>query len=310
MKHRLFIFLLFSLYIFTVTVLMVFQGIAISPERYAFVLLLGSLLVKKTRNFIFDWTPFLFILISYDFLRELAGNLNSGTHYLEAINFDQKLFQTLPTVTLQEKFFNTSQVVWYDYGAAFLYLLHFILPLGFGFLLWINNRRYFKEFVTGISLLSYSALVTYLLFPAAPPWMAQRDGYIVGVTKILDQVLEVFSTNLDLVTVYHNLNPNPVGAIPSVHTAWPLLIFLFAYRYFKTKALYFLPYVLSVWLAIIYLGEHYVLDVLTGIIYAIVFYVISVEIMHRINWGHLFRQIENKLFNKKLLKTARDDQAL
>lgn len=293
------------------TVLMVLQGVNLSPDRYAFVLILGSLLVKKTRNFIFDWIPFLLILISWDYLRELVGTLSQSADYLVSINFDTELFQTLPNITLQQYFFNPNNLQWYDFLATLLYLLHLILPISFGFLVWISNKKViFKEFVTAFSLLSYGAWATFLLFPAAPPWLAAQEGYISGVAKVMDHTLKLFSTQVDLVSTYHNLHPNPVGAIPSTHTAFPLLIFLFALKAFKTKALIFLPYVLAVWISIVYLGEHYVLDILIGIIYTIVFYLLSVKLMHRINWSLLLQQKKVRFLSNKPTTVKIDDQTL
>lgn len=85
MRHRIFNISLFVIYIVGMTALMIWQGVGIAPDRYAFVLLLASLLVKRTRSFILDWIPFLFILISYDFLRGFADNLGQRVNFLELI---------------------------------------------------------------------------------------------------------------------------------------------------------------------------------------------------------------------------------
>ncbi|MBI2595404.1 50S ribosomal protein L33 [Candidatus Daviesbacteria bacterium] len=281
MKHRIFNISLFTLYITISTALMIWQGIGISPDRYAFVLLLGSLLVKKTRSFILDWLPFLFILISYDFLRSFADKLNTQVHYVELIGADKTIFGFIPTIELQKIFFHPGFLSWYDFLATILYFLHFALPLSFGFILWLKNKNQFKEFTTGILLLSYAGWLTYLAFPAAPPWLAGERGFLQGVTKIMDLTLKNFPERLNLPTIYHNFNPNPVAAMPSMHAAYPFLVFLFALKFFKLKALLFSPYVLAVWISIIYLGEHYAIDVVVGAFYAAVFYFVSAN-LH--NW--------------------------
>lgn len=290
MKHRFFIFSLFIIYMLVTTLLLVGEGVAISPSRYFFVILFGGLLVKKTRNFFLDWSPFLFIVISYDFLRWFVPNLVSGVSYSQ-IYVDQMLFGTLPNIFLQRHLYQPGVLSWYDFLFTFIYLLHFILFLAFGFLLWTTNRRFFREFVTAISLLSYAAWITYLLFPAAPPWIAVRDGFLTGVVKIMDYTLPVLFGSSKILTAYHNLNPNPIAAIPSLHAAYPFLIFLFALRTFKRKAWFFLPYVLTTWFSIVYLGEHYVIDVATGILYATFFYLFSKELLHHFRFKKIFRQI-------------------
>lgn len=266
------------------TVVMMWQGLVLPSFRYLVILILGSLMVKRTRNFIFDWAPFLFILLSYDYLRGFVPSLIPQTHFEEMIKTDSWFFKQLPNQILQKSFFHPTHLQWYDFLGTLLYFLHYILPFGFGFLLWINNKKYFREFVTGISLLSYAAWITYLLFPAAPPWLAAQSGYVSEVTKIMNSTLTSIFGRFDFVTIYHNLNPNPIGSVPSTHAAYAFLIFLFSLHFFKYKALFFLPYVLAIWFFIVYLGEHYVIEVVLGAFYALIFYLLSVKFFHQVNW--------------------------
>lgn len=300
MKHRVFTFALFALYIAAMTGVMIWQGVGITPDRYAFILLLASLLIRKTRSFLLDWLPFLFLLVSYDFLRSLVGALTPRVDYFAAIRFDEKIFGVLPTNSLQHLLFHPPHLSWYDYLATVLYFLHFAAPLAFAFLLWLHNKNYFRRFVSGLLILSYTAWFTYVIFPAAPPWLAEKQGFIHGISKILDYTLVTFPTQLELPTVYTTFNPNPVAAIPSLHAAYVFLIFLYALRFFKTRGLFFFLYVLAVWWAIVYLGEHYVFDIVMGIIYALASYLTGEYVFHKTNWSKI---------NKKLLslKPRRSD---
>lgn len=304
MKHRVFNIALFVIYIITMTGLMIWQGIGIDPSRYVFVLLLASLLVRRTRSFILDWTPFLFILLSYDFLRGFADNLGPRADFVQLINLEKELFGNIPTIELQKLFYNSSSPSLWDFLATIFYFLHFALPLSFGFILWLYNRGFFRQFVTGILLLSYAGWITFLIYPAAPPWLASNEGYLSGVYeqssrptvyKILDVTLEAFPDKWNLPSVYHNFNPNPVAAMPSLHAAYPLLILLFALKFFKFRALIFTPFVLAVWISIVYLGEHYIIDIIAGAGYAVIFYIVAIR-LHIINWG----EIANRLIKRNL----------
>ncbi len=273
--HQLTIFL-FVIYIISMTAFMIWEGIGIAPDRYVFGLLLGSLLVRRTRAFLLDWIPFLFILLAYDFLRGLVGNVVSRAHVVELINLERWLFGgQIPTLWLQARLYTPGQIHWYDFIATIFYFLHFALPLGFGFLLWLDNRSRFRQFVLALLLLSYGGWITYVVYPATPPWLASKEGYLPEVHKILDQSLSIFPDKFNLPTIYHNFDPNPVAAMPSMHAAYPLLVFLFALQFFGLRALLFLPYVLGVWFSVVYLGEHYVIDVIGGILYASVFFMIT-----------------------------------
>lgn len=274
------------------TVIMMWQGIDILLARYAFVLLLGSLLVKRARRFILDWIPFLFIIISYDFLRGLVVLLIPQVHYGELIQADFKIFNQIAALTLQKNFFHPQHLTWYDFVATLIYFSHYVAWVSFAFLLWLDNKSRFREFVTGISLLSYGGWVTYILFPSAAPWLAAEAGYLPGIVKVMDSTLKTIFGQFDFLTIYQNLNPNPISSFPSMHAAYAFLIFLFSLRYFKIKGLLVLPYVLAIWISIIYLGEHYVIDVVAGAVYASFFFLISKEILHRINWQKFFSKVK------------------
>lgn len=296
-SHKANVFLFIS-YIILMTVFMISQGVGITPDRYVLMLFLGSLLIKKTRSFLFDWFPFIFLLISYDFLRSLAEKGGAKVHFTEMIWFDQKLFGQLPTTFLQQHFFNSDNLAWYDFLATFFYFLHFALPLAFAFVLWLKNKKYFKSFTNNLIVISYAAFITYVLFPAAPPWLAAQKGVIPGVTKILDFTLKTFPDKLHLPSIYNSFNPNTVAAIPSLHAAYPLLVFFLATQLYGKKALFFVPYVLGVWISIVYLGEHYVVDILLGVIYTVgIFYIVN-KFTSSIKPVLVYRFIKNIIYVK------------
>lgn len=261
------------------TALMIYLGIGIALDRYAFLLLFFAFLIGRFRRFIIDWFPFIFIWLSYDFLRGFADNLGSRVHFQSLIDAEISIFGIIPTIELQKIFYTPSKLSFWDFVATFFYFVHFALAEAFAFFLWLKNRAYFRQFVTGILLLSYAGWISYVAYPAAPPWLAQERGLIRGVTKILEKTLAAFPERLNLPTIYHQFNPNPVAAMPSMHAAYPFLILLFSVKYFRLKGLYFLPFVLGVWFSLVYLGEHYVVDILGGIIYAYSFFLVG-QILH------------------------------
>jgi hypothetical protein len=199
----------------------------------------------------------------------LAGRVGQ-VHYGVALRFDTLVFGTPPSVSLQEHFAHRGSLASYDYLAAVLYLLHFVAPLSFAFLLWMRRRADFARFTGAFLLLSYAALVTFVLFPAAPPWLASEQGYLPQVHEQVGVVLSAFPQRFHLPTVYQLFDPNQVAAIPSLHAAYPMLIALYAVRFFGPRALLLAPYVVGVWLAVIYMGEHYVFDVAVGALYSVV----------------------------------------
>jgi hypothetical protein len=72
--------------------------------------------------------------------------------------------------------------------------------------------------------------------------------------------------------VYNTVSPvlgrtfdvNPIAAMPSLHTAIPVLCSCIAWTHFRVRGLVVAAYTMTVCVAIVYLGEHYYVDVMAG----------------------------------------------
>ncbi len=273
--------LAFGLYMAVTTAALIAVGIPLQPDRYFFVLLIPILVIGKGRRFVLDWAPFLLLLFSYEYLRGVVGKVGQ-VHYLAGIRFDTLVFGTPPSVTLQQHFAHRGSLEPYDYLAAVLYLLHFVMPLSFAYILWLKGREQFLRFTGAFLVLSYAALTTFVVFPAAPPWLASQAGYLPQVHEMVGTVLSAFPQHLHLPTVYQLFDPNQVAAIPSLHAAYPLLILFFACRFFGLPGIVFAPYVAGVWLAVVYMGEHYVFDLAIGALYCLAAFTLTELVLPRL----------------------------
>jgi membrane-associated phospholipid phosphatase len=74
--------------------------------------------------------------------------------------------------------------------------------------------------------------------------------------------------------LYQNLSPNDNAAMPSLHAAFPVLAWLFLRRRHVVAARFVAAYTLAVWFAIVYLGHHYIVDILGGVAFAVGAYVL------------------------------------
>lgn len=288
MAKQRFNIIFFVIYLVVMTAIMIWQGIGITPDRYFIVLILATLFVGRTKQFISDWMPFILILLAYDGLRGFADLLNSRVNYWPQLLVDNFLGAGhSPTAFLQSHLYQPGILHWYDYMATMVYFLQFALPLGFGFILWLKRRDQFSRFAHSILYLSYAAFFTYIIYPAAPPWLAARTGFLTGITKILDITLASFPDHWHLPTVYATFDPNTVAAVPSLHAAYPYLILLFAIKFFGKKGLIFAPYVLFCWFSLVYLGEHYIIDEILGVLYATIAFYLSFKINDEIFFRYL-----------------------
>ncbi|MCL4366361.1 phosphatase PAP2 family protein [Patescibacteria group bacterium] len=269
--HKVTLFLPIA-YFVIVSIFLIRHGTWLSPDLFFLVALFITLILGRTKQFIHDWSIPILLLLSYDYLRGLAPKLTQAANIYPMINFDKALFGSLPTNSLQSALFSDGLVHWYDYLGTALYMSHFIAPMIIGFIFWLKDKEYFRRFFLALLLLSYAAFFTYVIFPATPPWMAAQQGLIPPVHKVMDQVFVNLPHSINLPSVYKFIGVNLVAAVPSLHAAYPFLILLFLVRKYKAKGLLFLPYMLGVWFSIVYFGEHYVFDIVVGVIYAVVIF--------------------------------------
>jgi hypothetical protein len=260
------------LYVATTCGYLVWHHNLISPDQFFILVLLVSVLLGRAKTFLWDWLPLVVLLFGYEYVRNLVPLINDRVYVRPMIAADRFVFGGVPTIALQARFYTPDSPHWYDYAAVSLYLAHFIFPLGVAFLFWLQDRKIFKEYSAGLLTLSYLAYLTYLIFPAAPPWLAAQSGLLPPVHRILGATFQAFRDPVYLPTLYTKLGVNQVAAVPSLHAAYPLLTALFVWEKMPKLLPILALYVVSVWMAVIYLGEHYAFDVIAGAMYAVVAY--------------------------------------
>jgi len=232
---------------------------------------------KFNNDFLKDWIPLILLLVGYEYMRTIVPNMLDRALYVEVANLERAIFGTLPTIELQKLLYNPNRISWYDFVFTTLYVTHFVAPFVFGLFLWIKKRSAFHKFALALIILSYSAFITYYFLPSSPPWLTSQFGYIPKIVKVQNEVytevmaffnIAVKGVN-DSLSFYNYVGGNPVAAIPSLHASYPLLIFLFVLKFFKKYIWIPLIYMITVWFSIVYIGEHYIVDVLAGIMFTI-----------------------------------------
>lgn len=244
-----------------------------TPDTLFIVLLIMAIVFGQARAFMIRFVPLVGLLLAYDAFRGIADNLNKYINFTPMIQADRWIFNdNLPTAVLQQWWWNGT-LQWYDYYFYLLYTLHFVMPLLLAVLIWRIRDRLYWQFMWALVGLSFAAFATYVIFPAAPPWMASDMGYIEPIRRISSDIWFAMGvTNFS--QLYAQLSPNPVAAVPSLHSAYALLFALFITKLFGWKRTWWVYiYPLSLWIGVVYLGEHYVVDVILGAVYAVVAFV-------------------------------------
>ena len=269
-SSRFFSILFPALYLAAIAAFCVEYCVIPGPELIILAFLVYATYNKRTWIFLKDWLPFITVFISYEIMYSIVGtvaqyNLHSGPYNLELDIFGQ-----LPTMVLQQSF----RMPILDYLGAFFYSLHFFAPTIFAFILWRKSPHNYLKYTVAFGVCTYAALVTFLFYAVAPPWIA-----VSGVMRVLTGSVDVSLGVPVYRTLFDFLSPNLYAAFPSMHSALPFLISLFAIKIWKVKALPILIFPIGVWFSAVYLGEHYVIDVLGGILYSVAAFIVVESVM-------------------------------
>lgn len=280
---------LFAFYMIVAVGIYLWRGIFFTPDRWAIFLLVAALVLGRVGSFLRDWIPFVLLIFGYEYLRGIAGDIVVGGQWVydvprtampevrleNLMRFDEVLFfGHSPIILIQDLIYEPGNARWWDFFALIMYSLHFVLPCVFAFVLWLTNKRRFWTFTITFCFMTYVAFAFFLLYPAAPPWLAQTWGVMGGLGFPQNHVVaaiqpEGFAT-LDTFAIWGQASPHPVAAMPSLHASFPWLVLLFAIRYFGWKGLWFLTYNVALWYAVMYTANHWFVDVLAGMLWATV----------------------------------------
>jgi len=247
-------------YLLVVSGVMIWRGISVSPDYLLLILVPVALLSGKFLRFLRDWVPFVALFLGYEAVRGIAPKSGIKVHYGYVIRVDKALFGgTDPSQWLQA---HLGSLHWLATACTVVYFCHFAIPVTVGMALWLVDRVQFLRFVVALLAMSFAAFVVFLLVPVAPPWLAGAHHLLPGVHSLIALP--------SAVSPYYNwLNPDAAAAFPSLHAAFPLLCALALWPVTRRGSALALAWSAAVWFSVVYLGQHYVTDVIGGIVFAV-----------------------------------------
>ncbi|MCZ2860277.1 phosphatase PAP2 family protein [Blastococcus sp. VKM Ac-2987] len=223
---------------------------------------------RRLVRLLVDWLPLAAVLLAYDATRGLADGLGMPVHVTEPADADRWLGGgVLPTVWLQENV----RADWWKALATLVYSSHFVVTPVVLAVLWLRDRARWARCARLVVALSLAGLVTYVLYPAAPPWLAAKEGVIEPVGRVSSAGWEVLGLpRAGVLLATSQGQVNLVAAVPSLHTAFAVLMCMvllpLARRTWQRVAL--VAYAVLMPLVLVWSGEHYVVDTLLGAAYA------------------------------------------
>lgn len=267
----------------------VFQGLPLTRDWIAGWVLLGVLALSVgdvggwLRGVLTDWLPFFGLLALYDLARGAADGLLFEPFYLPQIDADRLLFGgAVPSTWLQERLYEPGALPWWAVVCWVVYMSHFFATPLLAGVLWKLDRWRFRRFAVSVGALAVLGCATYMLFPAAPPWLASEHGLIGETVRVIPEIWGQLGVPAQFGVVGTSYRyANDVAAVPSLHAAYSLLIVLelwprAPWRRPAVRAAVrglLVAYPLMMGFALVYGGEHYVVDLLLGWLYAAVAFV-------------------------------------
>lgn len=234
-----------------------------TPDKiFIFALCIG-MIFSQGLQIVYRLGPFALLLFTYDSFRGIADQLNTRVNYMFMPDVDRYFFGSLPTETLQRWWWD-GHVKWYDYLFYLPYMMHFLLPFVLAIIIWKKFESQYWRLITAYISVSFFAFIVFVLFPAAPPWMASDYGLIEPISRVSSHVWATLGIS-DFPSLYNEVAPNPVAAVPSLHAAYATLFALFVIAFFKFRLRYLaIIYPVLIYVGTVYQGEHYVIDELFG----------------------------------------------
>jgi membrane-associated phospholipid phosphatase len=268
-SSRFFSLLFLSIYAVAIAIFCVEYSIIPGPEFLVLGILFYTSYNQRTWRALKDWLPFVTVFISYEIMYSFVGSISLYNLHSGPVNFEMQLFGSLPSLVLQQSF----RFPALDYIGAVFYGIYFFVPTVFAYIVWRESPKNYWKYIVAFGVLTYAALITFLFYPVAPPWYEVNSAFTSSYTgPVVERVL-VSSVDVNLgipvyKTLFDFLGGNLFAAFPSMHSAMPWLVFLFAFKIWRWKSLPVAIIPVGTWFSAVYLGEHYFVDVLGGIAFA------------------------------------------
>lgn len=210
------------------------------------------------------WLFYVAAFLVFAGLRQVADGLGAPVRAGYVIALDASLpGGEIPTVWLQRLAFDAGRVAAWDVAAVAVHASYFVVPHLVAFVLWRQGSELFRRYCLALLGAVYAGLLTCMLVPTAPPWLAAEEGLLPRVWHVVPGVW-----NRADEAVYANgeaaVGPNAVAAMPSLHMAGAVLVALVLWRALPWGRQLAVAYPAAMALTLVYTGEHYVADVVVG----------------------------------------------
>ncbi len=251
--------------------------------------------IRKLALVLLPWAIFACL---YDWMRLYPNYLLNTIDIRPLYETERQLFgiTTEGGRIILGEWFNTHNAAWADLLAGLFYLCWMPVPLIYCLCLFFQGKRR-QSLHFGIAFLwvNICGFIIYYIHPAAPPWYALEYGFTPQLDVPLTGAgLARFDalTGIPFFGNYYSGTSNIFAAVPSLHSAYVLTaaVYVLIFRDKWWKALLFFFITAGIWCTAVYTCHHYLIDVILGILTALLAILILEQCLSRIP---LFRRAFN-----------------
>jgi membrane-associated phospholipid phosphatase len=168
-----------------------------------------------------------------------------------------------PTNRLQRALGRPGELRLHDYALSIVHWTWFFVPHGtLAYILLRHPRSYPRSACLTAACFDLGAVV-YWAVPTAPPWWAGENGHMPPVRRIMAEAGKSFWGPL-WSPLYHSLEGNPFAAMPSLHFGTSVMAARVLSDVGRGPGAIGWAYALTLGFGLVYLGEHYVVDLIAG----------------------------------------------
>lgn len=257
---------------------------------------------EPSRKLAVGLMPFLIFGISYDWMRVYPNYLVNPIDVEGLYNWEKVLFgiteNGVKLIPCEYFALHTHPIA--DFLAGIFYLGWVPVPVAFALYLYIKkDRSMFLRFSMAFLLVNLLGFAIYYVHPAAPPWYAMTYGFepilntpgnMAGLARF-DEL-----TGIPLFSSIYGRNANVFAAVPSLHSAYLVVVLYYAIRKRCNLAILFtvVVFLCGIWFTAVYTSHHYVIDVILGILCALVGIFLFESVLMKL---HPFKSFFDRYYN-------------
>lgn len=201
----------------------------------------------------------------YEMPNDDPERLRARVHVDYPVRIDRLIgFGTLPGARSQARFGVPGRVRRGEQVLVWAHWLWFFVPHGTALYVLLRRRERFEATAVSIYAVFDLGLIGYWALPTAPPWYAAQQGRAPELRRMMVEHGEQFWGD-SWTPLYSVLGGNPLAAMPSLHFATSVMAAHQLAALGPVHGAVGWAYAATLGVALVHLGEHYVVDLLAGL---------------------------------------------